>query len=158
MELEWDDELAEIAQGWANQCNFAHDTCRLTSDGCYDSVGQNIAYQGSTGSNVPLDWEAAITAWYDEIKDYSPDWAESFRTPDSGAVVGHFTQVVWATTHKIGCGYIKYYENGWYKHHYVCNYAVGGNLWGASVYVDGAACSQCPSNSECSDSLCKLNA
>ena len=35
----WSDELAEIAQRWADQCEFKHDTHRNNVDGTY--VGQN---------------------------------------------------------------------------------------------------------------------
>jgi len=163
MELEWDDELATIAQGWANQCYYAHDECRLTSDGCYDGVGQNIAVQGSTKAGEAVEWSAAIQMWYDEIEDYDKSWAEIFTSPGKNSgVVGHFTQVVWANTHRIGCGYIEFYGSqplgkNYYNRYYVCNYATGGNWKNQPVYQIGSPCSKCPKNSECNDSLCKLN-
>jgi len=163
MELEWDDELAKIAQGYANQCYYGHDKCRLTSDGCYDGVGQNIAVQGRNKANEPVEWSAAIQMWYDEVKDYDPDWAELYTSPGkNNGVVGHFTQVAWANTHRIGCGYIEFYGSqplgsNYYNRYYVCNYATGGNWRGQSVYLKGDPCTKCPKNSSCNNSLCKLN-
>jgi len=163
MELEWDDEVAKIAQGWANQCYYDHDKCRITSDGCYDSVGQNIAVQGSTKANADADWAGAIQMWYDEVKDYDPAWAEIFTSPGkNGGVIGHFTQVVWANTNKIGCGYIEFYGSqplgkNYYNRYYVCNYAIGGNFSNKPVYLKGDPCSKCPKNTSCNNSLCKLN-
>jgi hypothetical protein len=43
--------------------------------------------------------EAATQAWYDEIKDY--DW----ENPGFSMETGHFTQVVWKGTTKVGFGY-----------------------------------------------------
>jgi len=164
MELEWDDELAYIAQGWANQCYYEHDSCRKTKDGCFDYVGQNLAVQGDSRVNgQPTNWDWAIQAWYDEIKDYYPQNAEKFTSPGrNGGVVGHFTQLIWADTHKIGCGYVKFYGsqplNGrYYNNYYVCNYGKGGNVSNKPVYKVGNACSQCPKNSKCQKGLCKLN-
>ena len=36
----WSDELAVIAQRWADQCTYKHDLVRTLKDGTY--VGQNI--------------------------------------------------------------------------------------------------------------------
>ena len=44
-----------------------------------------------------------MNKWYDEIKDYT--WPQTFGASRSnGGVVGHFTQVVWKETTKVGCG------------------------------------------------------
>jgi hypothetical protein len=44
-----------------------------------------------------------VNKWYDEIKDYT--WPQTFGASRSnGGVVGHFTQVVWKETTKVGCG------------------------------------------------------
>jgi len=164
MELEWDEELAKIAQGWANQCFYEHDDCRQTSDGCYNSVGQNIAVRGvSRSKDAKVDWNEVVEAWYSEVKDYSAENAETFVPAKKGEpAVGHFTQVVWATTHRVGCGFVMFYGSqplgeDYYNTYYVCNYARGGNSKGSPVYKIGKACSQCPKNSKCNKSLCKLN-
>ena len=41
----WNDELAKIAQRWADQCTFGHDSKRETLDKTY--IGQNV-YTGSS--------------------------------------------------------------------------------------------------------------
>ena len=43
--LVWNDELAVIAQRWADQCIFDHDTARQKADGTW--VGQNLYIRGS---------------------------------------------------------------------------------------------------------------
>ena len=47
------------------------------------------------------------------------------RSGISTGTVGHYTQVVWATSSRLGCG-----RRGRYV---VCNY-LGGNMSGASIY------------------------
>ena len=42
----WNDELAAIAQRWADQCLFEHDTSREKTDGVW--VGQNLYSHGSS--------------------------------------------------------------------------------------------------------------
>jgi len=170
MELEWDDELAKIAQRWANQCTWGHDKCRVTSDGCYSKlgVGQNMAASGSTAiSGASPNWEASIQSWYDEVKDYSASEIGNFTDveTDDGKEIGHFTQLVWAETHKVGCGFVGFYSNevfnrpeSFYINIHVCNYAKSGNMQGGySVYKTGEPCSQCPRNAMCHKDLCKLN-
>jgi hypothetical protein len=65
---------------------------------------------------------------------------------------GHYTQLVWAQTAKVGCGFVQYGKN---EQLLVCNYLPAGNTIGQKMYEQGSACSMCPSShSNCDDSLC----
>lgn len=152
-EISWDDELATVAQRWADQCSFGHDSCRSVSR---FYVGQNV-YQTSTtgtGPNGQQDWKAAVQAWYNEVKDFDRNNIKPFQFTSS---TGHYTQVVWANTYKVGCGFTAYQgSNGWYNKYYVCNYGPGGNVIGTSMYEEGDPCTQCPEgNSQCNNGLCE---
>ena len=89
--LTWSAKLAEAAQRWANAlrdrgCSFGH------SGG---SFGENLA-AGTIGT---LDPAAVVQMWYDEIAQYRfPDGGFSMKT-------GHFTQVVWRGSRRVGCGH-----------------------------------------------------
>ena len=63
---------------------------------------------------------------------------------------GHYTQVVWADTYKVGCGFSQYKQNDFNMGLYVCNYGPGGNVIGAPLYKVGTACSDCPEGTTCS--------
>lgn len=63
LEMSWDDELAKIAQRWADQCQFGHDTDR---DVIRFRVGQNV-YEASDFREGPIEWPRAIQSWYDEV-------------------------------------------------------------------------------------------
>lgn len=57
---------------------------------------------------------------------------------DDGEDIGHYTQLVWATTDKIGCGLTQYRdEDGDLVNNLVCNYGEGGNVSGKPIYKTG---------------------
>uniref|UniRef100_A0A482ZDZ1 U25-Liphistoxin-Lm1h_1 n=1 Tax=Liphistius malayanus TaxID=1203467 RepID=A0A482ZDZ1_9ARAC len=160
-QLEWDSNLANVAQKHAEQCVYGHDCkeCRLL-DG-YSSVGQNAYVQYSTG-NMQVDWNKAVNKWYSEVVNFASSRVPSFM-PVSGPMTGHYTQVVWGETGKIGCGFARYpTQKPGYKTEqlYICNYAPAGNVETAPVYTIGEPCSNCPNGYSCSSEykgLCKKN-
>ncbi|KAB0799916.1 hypothetical protein PPYR_07796 [Photinus pyralis] len=136
--LKWDDKLAAAGQKIAATCNYKHQRVR---DPRWRTVGQNI---GKTTSSalLPLpNWDKFIQSWFNEYKMYN-----FTNIPVKGT--GHYTQIVWATTEYIGCGYTNYRHNATsnYIQFYVCNYGPGGNVPGMAPYKVGIS-SQC-------DNLC----
>ncbi|PVG00482.1 PR-1-like protein [Serendipita vermifera] len=111
--LTWSDELASIAQNWANQCQWKHSGT--------GGVGENL----STGSS--LDPAGAVQLWLDEEPDYNP----------SNPQYSHWTQVVWKNTKQVGCavatcsGQSMFGTNAYGDaKFYVCNYSPPGNVIG----------------------------
>jgi len=157
-EMVWNDELAAIAQRWADQCTFGHDKNRKKLDGTY--VGQN-AYMSSSSRESDLDaimakMDKAATAWYSEVSEYNFDPAD-IKPFKFGYQTGHYTQVVWAESEELGCGQVMFKDGSWYKNIVVCNYAKGGNMMGGSMYEVGEPCSKCPSGYSCKQDLCAKN-
>merc|ERR1719445_29496 len=158
--LTWNSKLAAIAQRWVDQCTFGHDENRNLLDGTY--VGQNAYTSSSTRSSGEAEINSvsggAAEAWYNEVK--NPGFSDSDISPfvfSYGA--GHYTQVVWAETTEVGCGYTYYKDGRWYKTLIACNYAVGGNMQRNTMYIKGSACSQCPAGTSCDSEftgLCAL--
>jgi len=158
--LKWNDELATTAQMWADQCTFGHDTARNKLDGTY--VGQNAYLKGSSTKKDKATLmsevgDEATLAWYNEV--VSPGFSSSNVDPFVFSYdAGHYTQVVWADTEEVGCGFTYYAEQVGpflaYKSLTICNYAKGGNVAGQAMYKTGAACSQCGDGYSCQDSLC----
>lgn len=103
--------------------------CFLTLPSLFPSTsGENIAWAGSTASTPSA--STVIKGWFDEEASWSYP-----NTCVSGAVCGHWTQIIWAGTARIGCESVTTctYQN--YKVNYiVCNYAPGGNS-GGNPYV-----------------------
>ena len=60
--------------------------------------GENLAWHSNHSQSADTTW--ATDAWYNEVVDYN------FATGSAnspGKVVGHFTQVVWKNSTKLGC-------------------------------------------------------
>lgn len=111
--LEWDKTLANYAEHYASKCVFKHSS---------SPYGENLAagYPSIT---------AAIAAWYAEQKNYSYLW------PGFSYKTGHFTQVVWKSTTKLGCAFVFCNgKNGTPGHYLVCEYSPHGNITNAGYF------------------------
>ncbi|KAK4288014.1 hypothetical protein Pmani_038936 [Petrolisthes manimaculis] len=132
----WDEELATVAQRWRDQCMPGHDRARNVPR---FTVGQNVAatwtYEHDEG-DVP-DFATQVEAWFNEVNQhgFSKGNVDPFRFSKA---TGHYTQMVWAETYLVGCGYAFYKDPSLgYTKIYVCNYAPGGNVIGGSMYKLG---------------------
>ncbi|XP_076063390.1 uncharacterized protein LOC143038259 [Oratosquilla oratoria] len=167
-EFVWNDELALVAQAWANTCPYGHDCseCRKILGEEY-FVGQNLYWYFTTDPGAtfgPERWVTGITAWYDEVIFVPSSMAESFNPNLVTQQIGHYTQIVWGDTHEVGCG-ATYYDNcsplgspsSFNKCLiYACNYGKAGNFLSKPFYAQGEPASQCPSGqSNKYDGLCK---
>nr|XP_034317946.1 cysteine-rich secretory protein LCCL domain-containing 2 isoform X1 [Crassostrea gigas] len=151
-EMVWDEGLETIARNYAEKCDFNHNKLRSTSVGYY--VGENLYV--SYGDISP---EAAVTAWDNEKTDY--DFANNVCDPNSKYGCGHYTQVTWAESEKVGCAkkYCSSVNDFTTKnlpgYLVVCNYGPGGNVNNRRPFSSGTtSCSNCPSGYTCVDRLC----
>uniref|UniRef100_T1IJR0 Cysteine-rich venom protein n=1 Tax=Strigamia maritima TaxID=126957 RepID=T1IJR0_STRMM len=139
-ELSWNEELAKVAQKWADQCVSGHDHNRRTKIFTY--VGQNVYTFWSTSSAAKPNVKDAVTSWYDEVE--RPGFDSSHIDPfQFSHPAGHYTQLVWAETKAVGCGYVFFNQYNMYTHHIVCNYGPGGNIVGGQMYKVGVPCRKC---------------
>ncbi|KAK2854044.1 hypothetical protein Q5P01_006705 [Channa striata] len=153
----WDDELERSAAQWAEQCIWDHGPADLLM-----SIGQNLAVH--TGSRYTP--ASHVQTWYKEKDDYRYPLPHECNPwcPEgcSGLVCTHYTQLVWATTNRVGCAvhvcprmYVwdEMWENTVYL---VCNYSPKGNWIGIAPYELGRPCSKCPPSygGRCRDNLC----
>uniref|UniRef100_A0A671T4Y5 GLIPR1-like protein 1 n=1 Tax=Sinocyclocheilus anshuiensis TaxID=1608454 RepID=A0A671T4Y5_9TELE len=95
--MTWDEGLAVTARAWARFCLFEHniylrEVRRIHPT--FTSVGENI-WAGAPYSLFKP--ESAVKLWKDEDKDYNYD------TDQCTKVCGHYTQIVWADSYKVGC-------------------------------------------------------
>ncbi|CAO2581649.1 Glioma pathogenesis-related protein 1 [Lemmus lemmus] len=140
MYMSWDPELARIAKMWTKVCQFEHNP-RLKSrlHPNFTAVGENIW----TGSLTLFSVSSAISSWYDEIKYYN------FRTGRCTGVCGHYTQVVWADSYKVGCA-VQFCPRGPSTN---CLLLHRGNYL-TLPYKQGTTCSDCPKDDRCLNNLC----
>jgi len=157
IEVVWDNELAMFAEMTAKTCTFAHDKCRNTAT--FKNAGQNIGLTMTSYTN-PLDnrilnykeMNASINQvfdlWFNEYVNCNMSQIDNLTGiyNENGESYGHFTQIVMASSQRIGCAIGKYYDT-WKNLFIVCNYSQT-NMINSPVYVTGTPCSGC--NSRCS--------
>lgn len=143
LQMMWDEELAAFAKAYAQQCVWGHNKER-------GRRGENLFAITDEGVDVPL----AVEEWHLEREHYNL----SAATCKPGQMCGHYTQVVWANTDRIGCGsHFCEKLQGVEEtniHLLVCNYEPPGNVKGRRPYQEGTPCSQCPPGYRCENSLC----
>ncbi|KAK4500858.1 hypothetical protein PRZ48_009050 [Zasmidium cellare] len=141
-DLVWDDTLANAANDWAQVCTFAHNTYPITLP-----LGSSLLTSPSTiggggyGQNIALgnpDTSISISIsdqWYNnELSWYTSLYGEAQPSMTDFEHWGHFSQVVWKGSTKVGCATV-YCEDGvigwpstpWIT---VCDYGGPGNFAG----------------------------
>ena len=157
-QLLWNTELENIAQRWAEQCKYAtkHDANRNKLDNTL--VGQcNWGWISITNESAKEVQKIALRAakdWFNGVKVFKPENIEPYKYQHG---TGHYSQVVWADTSEIGCGFAYFHEKDkdFTNYTLVCNYAIGGNVIGGSMYIQGDTCSKCPKGTICNiNGLC----
>ncbi|XP_075550570.1 Golgi-associated plant pathogenesis-related protein 1-like [Dermacentor variabilis] len=112
--LQLNNKLNRIAQGWAQHLADIRDLEHKGS-------GENL-YTGTSGMS---NGEQIVDYWYSEICNYD------YNNPKIDDSTGHFTQVVWKSTRRIGVGFAKgsdgkdyvacFYEPGHYPDRVAAN-------------------------------------
>lgn len=117
--LVWDAKVARYAASYAAKRRF---DCELEhSNGEY---GENIFWGSGSG------WTAAqaAAAWVSERRGYNY-WS---NTCAYGADCGHYTQIVWRGTRRVGCARVVCF--GGRGVFMICNYDPPGNYMGEKPY------------------------
>lgn len=122
--LTWDATLASCAQDWADQRAAGEQQAHRSPN----PFGENVFGNWSCCAPAPFVSTPAdaMGFWGGEEPDYDVATNECV----AGTVCGHFTQVVWSTTARLGCGKAltpDSPEPGATSGHWVCNYDPPGN-------------------------------
>nr|XP_023678536.1 glioma pathogenesis-related protein 1-like isoform X2 [Paramormyrops kingsleyae] len=156
--MKWDEALAKSARAWTRTCQFSHNPLRLSQGKLHPEffpVGENMW----VGSPVTFSPKKTIQHWHSEAVNYT------YSTMSCLRMCGHYTQVVWAESYKVGCAAqtcsaVKDSPTTGSVIIFVCNYGKAcvlslprGNRKGAPPYKEGAACSACQGD-ECQSNLC----
>lgn len=134
--MRWDMDVERQAQNFADKCNGPdHDPSIKMG---YNLIKANSPY------NLE---ERAITIWSRESNDYQ--WRDGKQW--NYVKLGHYMQIIWATTNRLGCGYNKCGRIG----RFACFYNPPGAIPKLAPYKVGTPCTACPPKfTECYLSLC----
>ncbi|KAF8019720.1 hypothetical protein BT93_G0423 [Corymbia citriodora subsp. variegata] len=116
--MAWDESVAGYARDYASK--LASDCTPLVhSQGPY---GENLAW-----ASPDLTGTGAVNMWVGEKSDY--DYSSNSCAP--GKVCGHYTQVVWRNSVRLGCAKAQCTTSGTLV---TCNYDPPGNFDGQKPY------------------------
>ncbi|XP_039391722.1 bombesin receptor-activated protein C6orf89 homolog isoform X3 [Mauremys reevesii] len=143
LKMSWAPDLEAFAKAYAAKCIWGHNKER-----------------GRRGENLfaitdEMDVEVALEQWYNEHEHYNLTTSKC----TIGQMCGHYTQVVWANSERVGCGmqFCKTLHGVEEPDLYllVCNYDPPGNVRGRKPYKEGPPCSKCPEGYTCRNSICE---
>ncbi|XP_038888432.1 pathogenesis-related protein 1-like [Benincasa hispida] len=116
--IQWDEEVANYARQYANErsndCQLLH-----SNSGTY---GENLAMSFGEMSGIQ-----AVEMWVNEKQFYDYD----SNTCVEDKMCGHYTQVVWNNSTKVGCAKVRCSNGGTFI---TCNYDPPGNVIGERPY------------------------
>jgi pathogenesis-related protein 1 len=110
--LVWSEKIAAVAQQWAQTLlqrnEFIHRPKSIYGENLFEIDGAHLA---------PAQ---IVRQWASEARNY--DYASN----RCSGVCGHYTQIVWGSTHELGCGV----ASGPKREIWVCDYSPPGNVIG----------------------------
>ncbi|KAH7724950.1 venom allergen-like protein vap-2 [Aphelenchoides avenae] len=116
--LKYDTGIEAIAQKWASGCVFQH-----SSSSQRNNTGENL-YWYSTSQDASTALKAAADLWWKELADYGISNPSNpvLTSEEFNRGIGHWSQMAWAKTTKIGCGVQTCTSQGGFTI-VVCNYS-----------------------------------
>ncbi|MHB8789607.1 MAG: CAP domain-containing protein [Desulfobulbaceae bacterium] len=135
-QVAWSDDLAEFAREWAqyladrNGCGMRHrpsqgNNAQLYGENLYWASAIRLANGARKAQNISP--RHVVSSWVSERRDY--DHVQ--KRCRWGKSCGHYVQVVWKTTRRIGCGMATCSDM---SQIWVCNYDPPGNYRGQAPY------------------------
>ncbi|KAK9877024.1 hypothetical protein WA026_016050 [Henosepilachna vigintioctopunctata] len=160
--LKWNDELAEFAQRWVDQCllDESRDKNRNMFEFSVDQMVINLEI--STEDNLPHFPEIFMSSWSKNFHHFSLNDIIDFNTSRD---INKYVPLIWDITEYIGCAMITFKnpsvtnKDSAHILKTVCNYGPSGNLKTPPIYKIGQPCSLCDSKKcdETYQSLCISN-
>lgn len=122
----WDNGLGSSAAAYARQLaisnRFQHSDRKARR-----GVGENL-WMGSRGA---FSVERMVSDWVSERRVFVPGVFPAVTRTRNWADVGHYTQIIWPTTTRIGCAIASNARTDYL----VCHYSPAGNIDGRTVGV-----------------------
>jgi len=150
LQMYYSDSLGASAQAVADRCMFKHsDPAKRKQPQFY--VGETIFKMKFINGNPEKNWQNAIEDWLSQIKDVGGKSMVQYNV--RGPNTEDFTQLIWANTFLVGCGFASYSDTPKeITHLYVCHFGPAGNIINAPVYDASywTGCN-CPANLGCNN-------
>lgn len=151
IQMYYNDAIGYKAQKHANKCTLIHSNKEERRQPQF-KTGENIYTTTFYNGKPEKNWQKAIEMWFAEIKDFAGKSVVAYA--QGGPTTGHFTQVIWANSYFVGCGFSTFSPMKNVQHNlYVCQYGPVGNIIGYPIYkasADEKTCN-CPAELACNN-------
>ncbi|KHJ79234.1 SCP-like protein [Oesophagostomum dentatum] len=150
LKMVYDCEVEASAMKNAQQCIFEHSESKF---------GENLFMTSELNADKVQAVKEASQEWWDELKKYGIG-QQNILTQElfySTNQIGHYTQMAWETSYKLGCA-VQHCDDMTYV---VCQYSPAGNALNRLIYTPGEPCQTddgCPGSYTCSkeEGLCNV--
>ncbi|MDR3521774.1 MAG: CAP family protein [Acidocella sp.] len=117
--LRWSGVLADEAQDWAEH---------LAGIGTlqHSGPGQNLAWATAGSKSLTQ----LVNLWGSERRYFENGNFPEISSTGNWMDVGHYSQIIWAATTEVGCGFAE----GYGRDYLVCDYDPAGNVMGERPY------------------------
>jgi hypothetical protein len=123
--LRWDPQLEQAAAQWGEHLKKTGQLAHAPPIAA-DGAGENL-WAGTRGHYSP---EEMVGMWADEKQHFKPGRFPSNSRTGRVEDVGHYTQLMWRNTAKIGCAVTQNSR----EEFLVCRYSRGGNVIGEEPF------------------------
>ena len=129
-----DNELIKLAQDYSAVLAYKSDIYSISPSGNKNKNKENVGENIFTCTSILKtqcyneDSTKPVDDWYNEINNYN------FNDPGFTLDTAHFTQLIWKSTTRLGCGASVRTDGVTYK--VVCNYYTAGNIVDANKYSE----------------------
>ena len=128
--LTWDNELGREAAAYALRLALTN-TFQHSDRNARGGTGENL-WMGTRGG---FSFEQMVGRWTAERRWFAPGIFPAVSRSGNWEDVGHYTQMVWPTTTRVGCAMATNAGNDFL----VCRYSPAGNVTGHPVLTAAAA-------------------
>ncbi|VDO54464.1 unnamed protein product [Haemonchus placei] len=129
--MNYDCKIEESIMEWVSKCNYAHSQ--------KEGYGESIWASSDNHMDLKKAAESSSSMWFAELEERGVGKELKLTEQLFNRRVGHYTQMVWQDTTKIGCA-VKWCDKITFA---ACQYQTPGNIMTYNIYEKGEPCSKC---------------
>ncbi|CAJ0602898.1 unnamed protein product [Cylicocyclus nassatus] len=148
LKMVYDCAVEASAVRYAKKCVYEH-----SQPSEHKGLGENLYFTTALNLNKLKAARQACEWWWNELKNYGVGRSNKLTNAlwdRPNTEIGHYTQMAWGTTYKLGCAVVACPKFTYV----VCQYGPAGNKVGKLIYSIGKLCSGCPGKCSTSEGLC----